>query len=155
DSREAESSASSVSDPLDTAWNLARNGDPEEGRAALLALRDASPHDPEPWLRLFWLHVLVPELDRGRNAGDWLLDGLQSTNLSQRLLDVYCDELRRSPVLVRSEAGESLLAVDAPRERLVEASRARWRAAAFVNAWERIDRDLDCLRTRLMIDHPD
>ncbi|MCC7420362.1 MAG: J domain-containing protein [Planctomycetaceae bacterium] len=155
DSRNPESPASSASNPLDAAWNLARNGDPDGGRAALLSLRDAAPHDPEPWLRLFWLHVLVPQLDRERNAGDWLLGGLQATALSPRLLDVYCDELRRSPVLVRSDAGDSLLAVDAPRERLFEASRSRWRAAAYVNAWERIDRDLDHLRTRLMIDHPD
>lgn len=155
DSRGGERNKPTFSESLDAAWNLARDGNADAAFAALIALRDQSPQDPEPWLRLFWLRLISPELDPGRFPVEWLIEGLRATAFSPRLQRPYCDELERSAALIHCEVGYRLLETNAPLERLFDVARSRWRAAVRVNAWPRIDQDLDLLRGRLMIDHPD
>jgi curved DNA-binding protein CbpA len=155
DSRGVEKNEPTFAESVDAAWNLVREGSDNAAFAALIALRDRTPQDPEPWLRLYWLRLMAPALDPARFPAEWLIEGLQATGFSPRLLRPYCSELERSAALIHCEVGYRLLDAEAPLERLLEAARSRWRAASRVNAWGRIDQDLDALRRQLMIDHPD
>ena len=140
---------------LADAWRAARDGRIDEARAQLVTLRDERPADPEPWLRLYWLQALAAELVPPRAPGEWLVDGLLATGLSERLLVAYCDELRRFPALARDARGPALFEVPAPVARLEIIADARWRAAATANTWDVVSSDLDRLRDRLRIDEPD
>lgn len=155
DSRGIETIEPTFAESVDAAWNLVREGSDNAALAALIALRDRSPQDPEPWLRLYWLRLVAPSLDPARFPAEWLIQGLQATGFSPRLLRPYSDELERSASLIHCEVGYRLLETKASLERLLEVARCRWRAASRVNAWPRIDQDLDALRGHLMIDHPD
>lgn len=142
-------------DRLDAAWKLGRDGDVEGCRKRLLQLREEAPHDAEPYLRLYWLHRLLPELAAATPPVTWLDAGLRATRLSPRLLPAYAEELETSALILLEPASAELLKIDAPDERRVELAAMRIAGAARMQEWSLIDTDLDLLRPRLTIDAPD
>jgi hypothetical protein len=132
--------------PVIAAWQAALAGQEAEAYRSLVGLSGQGATE-EACLRLYWLLMARPELDRERSPNDWLVRGLGAGGLSGPLWELYR----------RALAGEEALSPRCARlfeaadeaDALVELARLRWLAAARAQRWDVPAADLRTLRQRL------
>jgi hypothetical protein len=126
-------------------WRWARAGDVEGAYRSLINLRDQQPQQASLYLRLYWLAVAFPELDRALLPRDWLSRGLEHCAQYARLLDNYTEELGENPAEALSERFGHLLG-QASGTLLCELLERRWHAAAKLQSWDIVWGDLEVYR---------
>lgn len=134
----------------DRAWREAvRSGELSVAYRELAAASQRHEPDEELYCRLFWLLTLDPSVDPARRPIDWIIAGLERTQLGGRLLELYRQELEQQPELVEINLAGTL---SRPAEiwRVATLARSRTSAAARTKLWTVLRADLSALRTVLL-----
>ena len=130
---------------LRAACQQARDGEIAAAYEALRALSTSAAGNDESYVRLYWLLRLWPQLEPGRSACHWLVQGMLAQGLSGRLCELYCEYLELDLAEAFTERCTRLLTHGgSPWSRLALA-RTRWRAAALQGRWRLVGEDLDRL----------
>lgn len=130
---------------LREACQKARNGEIAAAYEALRALIDSPVCDDEDYARLYWLLRLWPQLEPGRSACHWLVQGMMARGLSGWLCELYCEYLELDPAEAFTERCTRLLTHRGTPWSRLNLVRARWTAAALQNRWHYVGEDLDRL----------
>lgn len=128
--------------PVEIAWGLAREGKPGEAYRQLRELERQQPGNEDLCLRLYWLLLLHPALEPGRDRRSWLVAGLAAAGLSGPLRELYGRELAGDPAEAGRERCRRLLEPPAPlRERAAFAMHC-WPHLGLAGRWDLISQDL-------------
>jgi hypothetical protein len=130
----------------DELWQLACEGNAAEAYRGLRALWDQGDRRQEVFVQLYWLLVVLPELDPVRQAHDWLVRGLVFDASSWRARELLRRELLENPATALGTACARLLARDVRPDLVLQIAESRWRAAASQGRWELIRSELGLLR---------
>jgi hypothetical protein len=140
---------------LEQAWQRALSGDPESSYAQLVELRNDPESGAPACIRLHWLLVGMPGLDRSRTPADWLVEALLRAGFEGPAFELYLRRLSRHPEeAVRPSADKVLDYPGAVFQRVGLVS-ARWSAIGKLKRSALIVSDLGNLRGHFMPDHPD
>jgi hypothetical protein len=138
-------------DPAEDAnalWELAAAGHHGRAYAGLVELFRRQPDQADLPLRLYWLLVLEPEVDPGREPCAWLADELRLTRLSGPGVELLRREFDERPAEALA-ASDALTSIDAPTDRLGGLLATRAAAAGRLGQWEVVRADLDRGRARV------
>lgn len=138
-------------DEAEALWKKAIDGRLEEAYGGLRSLRERQPARADLYLRLYWLLVAAPELDRDRRPREWLSAGLAASS-NAALLDLYQRELAEHGEEAMSDRCRSVIAGQLDPARLLGVLRCRWGEAGAFNGWQMIADDLETLRGRFAVD---
>jgi hypothetical protein len=127
-------------------WDLACTGDLGHAYAQLRALADGPAPAAGLFARLYWLQVVLPALEPGRPALDWLVRGVLHDASAWSLRELLRREVYSQPSLAMSESWLRLMAGGVRSDLLVEAAGLRWRAATALKRWDVIGDDIGRLR---------
>jgi hypothetical protein len=140
----------SLHEELHAAWETACRGDTVTAYRQLVELHERNWNQQDPYLRLYWLLVLEPELDTARTPLDWLFMGLKATGLTGPLRELLRRELREQPEVAVSARCSELLELPVAPGALADIVDWRWEAASrFKNLPAIITDDLGVLRNRV------
>ena len=151
ESLSAPASEQNAADDPDAAWEVACEGEFATGYRRLVNLRQTHRGDETLCARLYWLLRLIPELDSDKDCSEWLVEALQE-NLEGNVWYLYSEELKRRPELIEAPGNGVLGSTRTSVSQLLTCFTVRWRAAAEVESWILIQRDLRHFRTVLLND---
>jgi|GEM_PF-1591427 len=149
----AEASGSPARNPpaevvqLREACQKARDGEIAAAYEALKEVANAPACRDEGYARLYWLLRLWPQLEPGRPACDWLVEGMMALGLSGRLCELYCEHLEHDPAEAFTRRCTRLLTHQGSPWARLTLARARWRAAALQDRWQYVEEDIERLRS--------
>ncbi len=128
-------------------WEQACQGEPEAAYRGLTELVDSGRAREEGFLQLYWLLVTIPELDRDRTPGDWIVRGLRGCGrLGSRLRELVRRSAEIDPGAMLVDGWLALFAPGSDVEVILEVAGCRWRAARRLERWNVITSDLEALR---------
>jgi hypothetical protein len=128
-------------------WQLACDGNAQAAYRRLLGVVETHQARAEPFVQLYWLLLIAPELDQTRHSIDWLIRGIRACRAgSMRLRELLRREMTTDPVLAIGDRMEALFGTDIPADVVVEVAGCRWRAAQTLKSWDVISSDLSTLR---------
>lgn len=134
-------------------WNLAITGDREEAYKLLHRQIEYTPRDESIYARMYWLHVLFPELDGKHTPSRWLVIGLKHAEEKVYLFELLRRELCHSPGESTTTRYFELIRTVLPLEWMLAALAWRWEIALRTgNAENVIVKDLADLRSKLQDD---
>ncbi|MCA9095121.1 MAG: J domain-containing protein [Planctomycetaceae bacterium] len=137
----------------DSIWQIVLDGDFEEGYRRLHQLLKANPDDQSLYIRVYWMHVLFPDLDEINPPSRWLVTGLLNSREKNHLYELLNRELCHSPEEASTDRFFQLIlsALDGPMG--YNLVRLRWEnSRTRGNFVSLIANDLDQLETRLHLD---
>jgi hypothetical protein len=137
-------------DELNQLWQRVAHGDEAAVYRRLRELHDRQAGNVDVCLRLYWLLVLLPELDPARSPCEWLVSGLRTTGLTGGLRELYRREIMDDPREAASERCGALLQLPVRAGVLADFAEWRWQAVVRVECWSLIGIDLPKLRPRIV-----
>jgi hypothetical protein len=133
----------------DAAWRQALAGDLPTAYKFFLRPQQRCGSNDEPFLRLYWLLRVSPQLDTQRQPCDWLATGLRHAGLRGRLLELYLAAIELAPEEAATPRCQRLLDEATGSDRLVDFLDGRWRALGRLERWDLLGADLAAVREKL------
>lgn len=95
-------------------WDAVRSGQEATAYQQLVELQQKNPREVASYFRLYWLLRLYPGIQPDRSPIDWLVEGLIASDLNQKLLELYQEEIKAWPNDKLMEHLERLVSQEAP-----------------------------------------
>lgn len=131
---------------LREACQKARDGEVAAAYESLQEVTSAPACGDEGYARLYWLLRLWPQLEPGRPACEWLVEGMLAHGLRGRLCELYCEHLEHDASEAFTRRCTTLLTHQGSPWARLNLVRARWRAAALQDRWHYVEEDIELLR---------